>query len=198
MRQIYIPPEVRLRLNQAFAQQAALIKTETSLDVITLRLHVLLEVALQDLLGARLGVNAGDLPDLTFAKLSQLALSATGPELYGMVRDFNKIRNYVAHHLAAHELDNRIGDYLKEYPQLEMDWAVVTQKPRAWASVLLSIVKAVSMISALLLHSREMKDTSTYIDEPTLTRFMAESGFAMYHLKRAIAEMPAADGDVRA
>lgn len=70
----------------------------TSMELLVLKLHALLEATLWNLLGARLGVREDQLPVLTFDTLCRLALASDEDRAQReQALTLNRIRNGVAH-----------------------------------------------------------------------------------------------------
>lgn len=174
--------ELQLRFTNAFDNQVARVMEITSLDLLTLRCHAILEVALSDLLATRLMIDSDDsgISSLNFDRLTRLALAGFPPAAITLVSDFNKLRNYVAHHLDAAELEQRIATYLSHHPELGTAWPPAdTPKERVWGRTLLRIATAVGVIPQLLAEFRRMQTEKPIetagMNEPTFLNWAATS-----------------------
>jgi hypothetical protein len=153
-----------------------------SLDLITLRGHSLVELALKDLLALRLGVAIDTLPDLTFARLVTLSTAAMPVDLRELLLHVNRIRNYVAHHVHAKELDSKVANFFRDQKQFGVDsYAVesVDKKRFVWGVALGMLATIVGTLSTVLTQFRKsQRDCDARIlgaDEPTM---LAEIGKA--------------------
>lgn len=83
-------------------------------ELLTLKGHVLVEVALAHLLAERLESHETDLPGLTFAELARVALAGLAGPTADRLRNatvlLNNLRNDLAHELEAATLDDRMRD----------------------------------------------------------------------------------------
>ena len=163
------PGDLQLKFATIWRDQIAHVIHIEDLQLLTLRYHALLEVALRDLLAVRLDIPVPKLPDLTFEKAARLALGGLRHELLDLALTINRIRNYVAHHVEVHELDAKIRDLVSANKILDTNWPPTTcSKSQRWANVLNAVLVAVSTItSATGEFKREHSD-------PNKSRFLTE------------------------
>jgi hypothetical protein len=132
------------------------LETIDRLDLLILRHHAFLESALRDLLRLRLHAAAGEIGDLTFAKLASLALAGCQPKMKALVLHLNRIRNYVAHDATASELEPELKEFVKSQPYSVTAWpAGATAKLAVLRQVLLSVSLTVAIITKSIEDLRE-------------------------------------------
>jgi hypothetical protein len=119
-----LDPESRAVFDR-FSALAASLPESSDFELLTLKGHLMVEMALRHLLALRLGVPEGDLPRLTFALLSKLALAglprASNSALQRRVSILNGIRNDVAHQLSPPSQEPRIRE-LVSLSAPEREW----------------------------------------------------------------------------
>lgn len=170
----------RITFEEAYDEYAIELFGIGSLDLVTLRAHALVELALKDLLAIRLGVESSAIPDLTFARLTELALAGMPKALTDVVLHFNRLRNYVAHHIHAHGLDAKIDEFFRERKELRIEWSRIRGTKRklfVWAAAVGLIATVLGCMPRMLSQFRKAQNdlaiqALTY-DEP---RFFAEIG----------------------
>jgi len=149
----------------------------SSLDVLTLRAHATLEAVLRDLLVCRLAPRSARLPDLTFAKLVELALADMPRRLTELVLSINRIRNYTAHHLNAEELSIRVGAFVRGFSEYNISWPDDEADQKVgWSLILFITIVAISVVPQALLEWRagdEALRSGRNEDEPA---FLAHTG----------------------
>jgi hypothetical protein len=169
-----------LRFDETWKDQLTLLMSIDSLDLIVLRGHAFIEQALVDFLAVRLGTKTSKLPDLTFARSTALSLSGVSPALFAIVTSFNRVRNYVAHHLNARELDRRLEDLFVRHSELGITWPTADHphaKRHFLVLLVLVITGTVAGLSRVLLHHRRTNypgNTASSSDEPTVLRKTCE------------------------
>ena len=163
------PGDLQLKFAAIWHEQIAHVIHVEDLQLLTLRYHALLEVALRDLLAVRLNIPVPKLPDLTFEKAARLALGGLRHELLDLALTINRIRNYVAHQVDVRELDAKIRDLVSANKILDTEWPPAgLPRHERWANILNAVLVAVStMTTATEDFKREHSD-------PNKTKFLTE------------------------
>ena len=159
--------------SKSFHEYASELFNIQSFELICLRGHALIELALQQLLAQRLGVEGTKLADLNFARLAVLALAGMPAELVDVALHVNRIRNYVAHHLHAHELEQRLTTLFAERQAFHFRWPATEDEPAkrfflvtALAAVATAIQTASDVLREFRESQRALKSKSLGYDEP--------------------------------
>ena len=177
MRQDAANEQLSARCEALLAEQAPRLLMASSLDVLTLRAHATLEAVLRDLLVCRLAPRSARLPDLTFAKLVELALADMPRRLTELVLSINRIRNYTAHHLNAEELSIRVGAFVRGFSEYNISWPDDEADQKVgWSLILFITIVAISVVPQALLEWRagdEALRSGRNEDEPA---FLAHTG----------------------
>lgn len=175
--------ESQLRFTEAFDAQVARVMEIESLDLMTLRCHALLEVALADLLAARLLINSEDISNLNFDRLARISLAGFPDRVLSAVVGVNRIRNYVAHDLAAEDLEHRIKSFFETHPEFGAMWPPNDEPAaRAWGMALLRLATAIAVIPTMLNDfrrgQREQPLQYAGISEPAFLGWIADTTVA--------------------
>lgn len=170
-----------LRYAVLFQEHMQLLFSIDSLELVTLRAHAFVEVALFDLLVVRLGAPKSKLPDLNFSRLISLALAGASAELITLVTDLNRLRNYVAHDLTAKDLDHRVLEFVKRHENhLTQRWAANTDDVmRRFVWLVIIAASTIAGVAKTLVNERRERHASKIglqaYDEPSFVRACSEN-----------------------
>jgi hypothetical protein len=171
-------PDPTLRFEELWEHHGGSIIDIDQYDLLILRHHALLEVALEDLLSVRLMCAPPELGELTFARLARLALAGMGKQLQQAVLQLNTLRNYAAHDVSASELEVKILAFLKSNPAFQAPWPDDPSKRLLiFKAVLLVLSNAVSTIASEISDFRRSerekhKSDPQWVDERGILEFV--------------------------
>jgi hypothetical protein len=94
------------------------------IELVTLKIHIVLESALHFLLCKRLLINGERIPinngQIMFNVLFQIALTGiNNPHLLQAVRALNEARNSISHHINSPKLFKHLGDFVCEIASMQ-------------------------------------------------------------------------------
>lgn len=185
------------RFEALLLQQAPRLLTASSLDVLTLRAHATLEAVLRELLICRLAPTSGQIPNLNFARLAELALANMSRRLTELVLSINHIRNYIAHHLQADELSSHVANFLKRFPEYNTPWVEDEASQRVgWSLILIITIVAFGILPRVLTDWRsgdEVLRAGANEDEPTFLAGMSKPTLNFLNLQPWLARLSAAN-----